>query len=274
MISVVKRVRQFSRAENSTQQFVLWVLADHARQDDGAEGSEAFPSIATLAREMRADRRTVQRAIRALLRIGDLRDDGISPSGTRRYVVCVEEGEASDCRPLRQIATGEGRQSATEGAAERREGGGVAPPKPKVNGDLTVSPPRRIRSGGLMAGSLPRDHVGHAWCGDYRRCVPAFLHRDFLGSIGGDVDTRDQRLREFYKSTMAGIAPDQPVAGDIRRFWEPRIVAHFGGAPAPGGGTARPLPDATAWRRECRHVPACRNGFEHELKAEAARATA
>lgn len=50
--------------------------------------------------------------------------------------------------------------------------------------------------------------------------------------------------------------------------WNDPIKA-LEGAAVLGGRT---VPDATAWRRECAHVPACRSVFEHEARAENARA--
>ena len=39
-------------------------------------------------------------------------------------------------------------------------------------------------------------------------------------------------------------------------------------------GVIREIPDATAWRRDCQHTPACRSPFDHEAKTEAQRASA
>jgi hypothetical protein len=56
---------------------VLIALADYAHDD----GTNAFPSVPTIARKARVDERTVQRALRELEEAGDLEPTGKTRSG-------------------------------------------------------------------------------------------------------------------------------------------------------------------------------------------------
>lgn len=100
--------------------------------------------------------------------------------------------------------------------------------------------PTRTLGAGVMGGSLQREHLSHAWCGTYRKCVPAFLHAEFLGSLGGDRAAAQARLEAFYEATIAAIPADEVLADEAPRFWRPRFRASFGAKPA----TSRVLPEA------------------------------
>lgn len=89
--------------------------------------------------------------------------------------------------------------------------------------------PRKEREGvahtrmgsGVMAGSLPRDHLRHSWCG--RVCVPDFLHGQFERSTGLTETT----LKAFYLSTFEGIDESEAVEPDAVKFWRPRVAARW-----------------------------------------------
>ena len=91
-----------------------------------------------------------------------------------------------------------------------------------------------LQTSGVMGGSLPREHLKHAWCGDYRLCVPEFLHGEFVRRIGGDVADRAERCCVFYARTMAAIPPEQAIGDEPLTFWRKSFAAAFPSlAPAP-----------------------------------------
>lgn len=76
-------VLHHSRAKG-TEKVILLGIANH--QGDGG----AWPAVATLARYANADRRTVQRAIRALQEAGELEVETRREGLSNRYVVTVQ----------------------------------------------------------------------------------------------------------------------------------------------------------------------------------------
>ena len=81
-VTAVTWVLQFSD-ERLGNRLVLIALADHAHSD----GSNAFPSVKTIAREARMSERNVQRALRALEQSGAIRSCGRHHSGSMVYEV-------------------------------------------------------------------------------------------------------------------------------------------------------------------------------------------
>jgi hypothetical protein len=67
----------------STSKFVLLALADHAND----EGRGAYPSLETLAKKTSMTRRTVQRAIDALIQLRIIKCVGVSEYGTDNYSI-------------------------------------------------------------------------------------------------------------------------------------------------------------------------------------------
>lgn len=128
----------------------------------------------------------------------------------------------------------ETRYETTSHAPSKRNGTEQNNP-PERAPEESVTPARAARgfSGGVMAGSLPRDHVRHAFCG--RKCVPDFLHGELRQSIGG-ADP-DAAIRQFYADVMASIPDDQPIGEEPLKFWRTQFAARFGSA-VPAGKTA------------------------------------
>jgi hypothetical protein len=93
-------------------------------------------------------------------------------------------------------------------------------------------PPRAVgRSDGVLAGSLPRDHISHAACDPtLSRCVPAAVHAKLKGLLapkfGGDRDKADAVLRAWYDAVWLSLPADF-VMPDAFRFWQPRFDAEF-----------------------------------------------
>lgn len=100
------------------------------------------------------------------------------------------------------------------------------PPEKPPEGSVTPARASRGVGSGVMAGALPRDHVRHAHCG--RKCVPEFLHAEFVAGVGG-ADP-DATVRQFYRDVLDSIPDDQPIGDDPVRFWRLQFAARFGTA--------------------------------------------
>lgn len=67
-------------------------------------------------------------------------------------------------------------------------------------------------------GSLDRVHRQHAWCSPREGlCVPMFLHREFIGKLGG-LPSADMELRAWYPAVVAKYE-GVPVGDDALDFW-------------------------------------------------------
>lgn len=117
-------------------------------------------------------------------------------------------------------------------------------------------------SGGAGAGMNPRDHLRHAWCGDFRVCVPDFLHAQFLGRIGGEERTREKRLEEFYARTMAAIPPEQTIGDRPVKFWEAAFEAAFPSAAPTKATTERDRDRAALAAKAAQGPPKRREMFQ------------
>lgn len=80
----------------------------------------------------------------------------------------------------------------------------------------------------LVNGREIRLHGQHAWCSWPKRdglCVPAFLHREFVGKLG--AETADACLKIWYPDVVAQFE-GQPVGDDGLRFWRNQFAAWVG----------------------------------------------
>lgn len=77
-----------------------------------------------------------------------------------------------------------------------------------------------------LAGALPRDHLRHGWCSARGKCVPDFLHEEFIRSVGGERRAADQRLRTFYQAREHGWPPG-PIGDDPVKLWRREFAASF-----------------------------------------------
>lgn len=85
-----------SPVDEPSDRLVLIALADCAHDD----GTNAFPSVETLATMARVSERTVQRALNRLVKGGAIRLDGKAPNGsqTNCYTILMVEGCQADTR--------------------------------------------------------------------------------------------------------------------------------------------------------------------------------
>lgn len=113
---------------------VLLAVADHASDD----GTNAYPAMSTLQKKTRVDERTVQRALRRLVDIGELAVRfGAGEHGQNVYRVIMNKITTPAERHPRQSATPGNpppRQSATGG-------GGTESPTPRQSATQTVLEP-------------------------------------------------------------------------------------------------------------------------------------
>lgn len=125
-------VWETSRAKG-TDRLVLLAIADHASDD----GTDAYPSVGRLVRRTSVDARTVQRAIRRLVDLGELQvDEGAGLSGSNRYAVDMTPRQVATPGNMPPLAQRHPRQSATP--AESPLGGGNLTPTPRQSATQTV----------------------------------------------------------------------------------------------------------------------------------------
>lgn len=91
-----------------------------------------------------------------------------------------------------------------------------------------------FRGGGVMAGSLPRDHISHAACSpNFSWCVPGAVHQKLVNSLkpkhGGDAVAAGKVLQGWYPTVWQSLPADFTM-GDAFRFWSPRFDAAFASA--------------------------------------------
>lgn len=99
------------------------------------------------------------------------------------------------------------------------------------------SPSRANTTSGVMAGTLPRDHLNcRPPC--IRVCVTQRQHAILCERYGGENGlVAAQALDAFYADVRGRLAPGVPIGGRSWDFWEQQFTARFGAA-APVGKTA------------------------------------
>ena len=113
------------------------------------------------------------------------------------------------------------------------------PPAPEGGVGETAPPVRHAHPRQQFGGSIiqsQKAHLSHAICLPTVPCVPGFILDEQLKAIGGEANTREDRLRAFYLavdrahdgSTIGHAAPE---------FWRKEFKAKF--APAESPSTSR-----------------------------------
>lgn len=88
--------------------------------------------------------------------------------------------------------------------------------------------PRARTTSGVMAGTLPRDHLNcHQPC--VRVCISEKQHVLLLARHGGT----DADLDAFYADVRRRLAPDVPIGDKPWNFWDAQFAAKFGSAAQP-----------------------------------------
>ena len=129
-IKVMNWVWDHSPAKG-TELLMLLAIADNAADD----GSNAFPSVSTLARKTRLDERTVQRIIRKLASQEQLHVDERGGRQSNRYTVLMREELSTPPAKRRSRQNATGGVEAAPGVAELRHpspGTAVSPEPPST----------------------------------------------------------------------------------------------------------------------------------------------
>lgn len=84
---------------------------------------------------------------------------------------------------------------------------------------VPISPPQRVRPGapGALAGALPRDHIGHGWCGA-RFCLSA---KEFNTLVRRYGDGGEAAVTQWLAQLDAGLGPSDSPGGPV---W---VLQHF-----------------------------------------------
>jgi len=118
---------------------ILLGIANHAH----ADGTNAYPSIDTLAGYAHCDRRTAQRNVRKLESDGYIEREGVGPAGQTRWRIVFAKWDGGDKMPPVAPDDVGGDKSAPEGAAP-------VPPEP------SIEPSTKPSSGGGRARASAR----------------------------------------------------------------------------------------------------------------------
>lgn len=140
-IAAIRWANRLPHALRANEHRVLIQLADYA----DARGRGARPSVPTMADTLKIDRRTVQRALRELQRVGAIRAVGVHEHGVMVYDLAVGDDPVDGQLVLAagggsSDAPGGGATDARHfaaGGASAAGGAAVAPPKPSLQEDRT-----------------------------------------------------------------------------------------------------------------------------------------
>jgi Helix-turn-helix domain len=164
------------------QKVVLLGLANHAHPD----GTEAYPSLDTLAIYAACDRSTARRNVRKLVEAGWVIEDGVGPRGENKYRL-----------PLGGVAEHHPVASAPEGGGIS-DRGGVAPMPPEPSKEPSKEPHASLERAGAKA-TLPEDFPD-----DLRE------HLRFVYRILRDAATTIPRATEINPRSLALVVMARP----------------------------------------------------------------
>lgn len=237
-IHAISWVLKHSGATGSDR-LVLIALADKSEDD----GSNCFPSVATLAQESRCSRRTVQSSLRKLEAAGRIRANGKGAKGQTNWTVVMQEG-AQDSHP------------STNGGADHDQGGrNLRPvgaqsqrpnhPDPSIEPSSTtcdvdvvwnhyveVFDPRKKEADEGQR-KIIREALTVATVEECNRCIDACFASDFHQQRGsGNVAGRKHnRISDILKPKRAGQYGNGYTQRERIDFWLDRADEQ----PAPEG---------------------------------------
>jgi len=153
----------------STAKFVLLALADHTND----EGRGAYPSLDTLARKTSMSRRTVQRALDALIQLKIIQCVGVSEYGTDNYTIyehAISRGDsgtkATEGMTLVQVGVTLGQGGDDSGALKCVPESPESSFKPSIKSKKTHSEkPNFVSLTVQQAAALPEIRVYHETTG-------------------------------------------------------------------------------------------------------------
>lgn len=122
-----------------------------------------------------------------------------------------------------------------------------------------AAPIKPSGNGGVQIGSLPREHLKHAYCDKtFSRCVPDAVHAKLIGLLApkhaGDRTKAANELKVWYPTIVDALPPDF-VMGDAFRFWQPKFDATLASPEiTPARKSQRLTPDAKTHDAETRAI--------------------
>lgn len=236
-IHVISWVLKHSEATGS-ERLVLIALADKSEDD----GSNCFPSVATLAGESRCSRRTVQTSLRKLEAAGRIVNSGKGSKGQTNWTVIMREG-AQDSHPPAEGADHDegGRNPRPEGAQSQRPNRPDPSLEPSPVDEVwehfvKVFNPRRHEPDDGQR-KIIRDALKVATVEECKRCIDACFASDFHqrrgnGNIAGRKHNRIDDVLKPKRASAHGNGYTQRGRID---FWLDRAEEQ----PANGAGPTR-----------------------------------
>lgn len=144
-----------------------------------------------------------------------------------------DSGETSELPP---VPTRVGGREEANANGLRQKANGSSSSQPTISNVEPVRPVART-TGGVMAGSLPRDHINcRPPC--VRVCLSQKQHAVLAARYSGDRDKADADLDAFYAEVRSKLNPDEPIGQRPWEFWEQQYAARFASSVVPQGKTA------------------------------------
>jgi len=215
---------------------------------DDKDGRRIWPSVKTLTDLTRQSERTVQNHLKALRELDVL--EVVEPATRYRathYRMVLEKlprRDPDERPPASQVAAPIVAPMVAPMPWVQDQpvmGATQVAPDPSVRSSSTHTYRARARERAPepklpLVGAVPHraagEHRAHAWCSRRGICVTKFLHREFVGQIGGPARTREARVFAFYAETMTDLSHRDTI-GDVLKFWRAAFDARFGTV-APG----------------------------------------
>lgn len=275
-VHVTDAVWQRSSAKK-TDLLVLLAIADNANE----ETFEAWPSVETIARKARVDKRTAQRALRRLEAQGEivvLRLGGRTSKGNRATVYRVELRGRRAATPGGSGAAG----SASGGGANGHSGAAPVPPQPSKEPSKEPSE-TRARALTYRGKKVPHAetaaarHLLDVFNDATGRSLSAESHlRQIIGALLARPEVSTERWDQAIRRTVAN--PPSFVTGEVQlgHIFGEKAADH---ALSNKGRTGAGVVPTTGMCRNCNrrprltgstHCGPCRDDLEAKLTGTAA----
>lgn len=235
---------------------ILLGMANHAHPD----GTNAYPSMATLAKYAAVNRRTAQRNVRQLELDGWIQREGVGPVGQTRWRVVMNgrPGGAAYCRG--------GAASDTPGGRHQRSGGAApAPPEPTLTNTEEESATHSLVDPSIR--DLECRAIFDAWVTatgrDQAKTKPSPARRKMIDAAVDEYDLDD------CLAAVTNIGRDSWAMGDNERGRPFNDLAH-----ALGSGPANRAERIEKWRDWQPPPAGARNGNGQPRKGSLAEAEA
>ena len=183
----------------ATAKLVLLAMADHAHSD----GTNCFPSIATLAKKTGLSRRGTQKLVHKLTSAGFLKDTKkVSRFGTVIYIMTLDRGEPRSLVGGEPRSHGGANRKTRGGRTGRREGGepgctkGANPVRPNQSLNQSLNPIRKTGCANLDHHQDAKTSSATADDDDSRALPPSET------SKRTEVEQYNKRVDEFREKVL------------------------------------------------------------------------